>query len=354
MKSIFSKYKDPILEYAEDKEKNNLRFPLRKTGFSLNNYTRGDFIIVGGRKTSGKSSFILHNYVISPLVQKITAKKKEMPFDVKVIYLSTRRNIKTTIERMLVNFNSNKLNGTKIGVPTLYNYEGNHKIISSAKAKTIITTTLTTFDHLTEMGILSVICARKSLYEIDDLIRTSMEEYGDLDEETGEFIYKEEHSKLIPIISIDDITGIFTEAGGNNIKNDNSHQLAIKLKSLAKIYNMIIVLAVPSMHTYTKGVGHNSSLEEVAPFHIYADRVLIMHNPLETNEKSMLGYEVNNFINKKTGICYLRSAFLAANYMGPSGLYYGYFMYPENGFMVELPPSDREEEIEVFTDIVKD
>jgi hypothetical protein len=35
-----------------------------------------------------------------------------------------------------------------------------------------------------------------------------MEEYGDLDEETGEFTYKEEHSKLIPIIAIDDVTGI--------------------------------------------------------------------------------------------------------------------------------------------------
>jgi hypothetical protein len=35
-----------------------------------------------------------------------------------------------------------------------------------------------------------------------------MEEYGDLDEETGEFTYKE-HSKLIPIIAIDDVTGIF-------------------------------------------------------------------------------------------------------------------------------------------------
>jgi hypothetical protein len=37
-------------------KKNNLRFPLRKTGNIFNN-TRGDFIIVGGRKTSGKALF---------------------------------------------------------------------------------------------------------------------------------------------------------------------------------------------------------------------------------------------------------------------------------------------------------
>jgi hypothetical protein len=83
-----------------------------------------------------------------------------------------------------------------------------------------------------------------------------------------EFTYKEEHSKLIPIIAIDDVTGIFTDTGSNNIKNENSHQLAIKLKDLAKVYNMIIVLAVPSSNTYIKATGHMSSLEEVAPYHI--------------------------------------------------------------------------------------
>jgi hypothetical protein len=54
MASIFSKFKDPILISLKTR-KNNLRFPLRKTGNIFNNYTRGDFIIVGGRKTSGKA-----------------------------------------------------------------------------------------------------------------------------------------------------------------------------------------------------------------------------------------------------------------------------------------------------------
>lgn len=353
MASIFSRFKDPILDFIDDKEKNNLRFPMPKTGNILNNYTRGDFIVIGGRKTSGKSSFILHNYVISPLVQKINAKKNETPFDVKVIYLNTRKNIKSTIERMIVNYNSQKNGGTKIGVPSLYGYEGNHIKLSGAKAKSIISSSMATFDTLSEKGILSAVSSRKSMYEIDNLIRDFMSEYGELDEDSGEFTYKEEHSKLIPIIAIDDITGIFTESGSNNMRNENSHQLAIKLKSLAKIYNMIVVLAVPSSSTYIKATGHMCTLEEVAPYHIYADRVIIMHNPIETGEKTMMGYETADFVNQRTGICYLRTAFIAANYMGPSGIYYGYFVYPENGHMTELPPSDRIDELDMFSDIAR-
>jgi hypothetical protein len=82
------------------------------------------------------------------------------------------------------------------------------------------------------------------------------------------------------------------------------------IKDLAKVYNMIIVLAVPSSNTYIKATGHMSSLEEVAPYHIYADRVVILHNPIETGDKHMLGYETGDFVNPRTGICYLRTAFM--------------------------------------------
>jgi hypothetical protein len=66
----------------------------------------------------------------------------------------------------------------------LYGFEGNHIKLSTTKAKEMITSTMSTFDQLSDKGILSAISARKSLYEIDNLIRSSMEEYGDLDEET--------------------------------------------------------------------------------------------------------------------------------------------------------------------------
>jgi hypothetical protein len=76
-------------------------------------------------------------------------------------------------------------------------------------------------------------------------------------------------------------------------------------------------------------------LEEVAPYHIYADRVVILHNPIETGDKHMRVRD-RGFCNPRTGICYLRTAFIAANY-GPSGIYIGYFLYPENGHIMELP-----------------
>jgi hypothetical protein len=57
----------------------------------------------------------------------------------------------------------------------------------------------------------------------------------------------------------------FTDTGSN--KNENSHQLAIKLKDLAKVYNMIIVLAVLLQILISKLLGR---LRGNSPYHIYA------------------------------------------------------------------------------------
>lgn len=361
MGSIFSRFKDALLELVEAKGTSNLKFPHKKLRGVLNNYTRGDFIVVGGRKTSGKSSFILNNYVISPLVQKISAKKNNTPFDVKIIYISTRKNIKTTIERMVVNFNANKNSGTKIGVPTLYGFEGSHAKASVELSKSIVSTTLTTLDGLVDKGLLTVSCTSKTLNEIEVIIRSSMEEYGSYDVESRTFTYEKKYEDMIPIITIDDSTGINTDVGERSVRTENGHQIGSRLRELAKIYNVVLVLAVPSYTGFfkrrrgkLKGVEetHSSTLDEVAPYHIYADRVIIMHNPMETEDSVMLGYETAEFINNRTGVNYLRTAFVAANYMGPSGIYLGLFVYPENGYMVELPSSDADEELDAFKDIV--
>jgi hypothetical protein len=61
----------------------------------------------------------------------------------------------------------------------------------------MITSTMSTFDQLSDKGILSAIVPENPC-KIDNLIRSSMEEYGDLDEETGEFTYKERTLQTYP------------------------------------------------------------------------------------------------------------------------------------------------------------
>jgi len=351
--SIFSKFKDSLLEIVDSTKRSELSFPLKKTGNIINNYTRGDFIVVGGRKTSGKSSFILSNYVISPLMQLLEAAKKDKAFGLKVVYINTRKNSRAVMERMVVNYISTKYKGNKVGVPTLYGYDGSHTKMPRASARKALAGGMDALDAFSNKGRLSVVVGKKSVFEIEELIMRTMEEYGTYDSENASFTYDKEHREMIPIFAIDDITSITGEKGGNHIKNDNAHQLAIRLKNLAKILDIVIVLAVPSFSTSLKNAAvHTSTLDELSPYSIYADRTIIMHNPMETEDKSSLDYRTEEFINGKSGVCYLRVAYIASNYMGASGVSLGYFMYPENGYMMELPRADSDM-VEVFTNIVK-
>jgi hypothetical protein len=72
--------------------------------------------------------------------------------------------------------------------------------------------------------------------------------------------------------------------------------------------------------------------------------VSILHNPIETGDKHMLGYETGDFVNPRTGICYLRT-FIAANYIDPSGIYIGYFFISEGHIM---PTSENIDEVDIF------
>ena len=338
---IFLKNKDIMLDFIDQEDVYNLRHPLKRLGGIVNNYNPGEFIVVGGRRTSGKSSFILNNYVTSPLYQKIFAKRLGKPFDLKVIYINTKKSEKSIMERMALSFSSYKNKGNKVGAPSLYSFEGKHVKISRDKAKNIVSSSLSVFSGLVEKGFLSMSSGQKSLSEIDVHIRGLMEDYGDYDDDTNTFKYHPEHKGMTIIVAIDDISGISSSDGKSNFKNDNAHKVGAKLRDLTRIFNILIVLSVPSAKVYTPAGPHRSTVEEVAPYDVYADRCLIMHNPMETSEKSMNGYETTDFTHPKTGVCYLRTLYIATNHMGPSGIYLGLFMFPENGYMLELPDSEN-------------
>ena len=348
MASIFSKYKDMFLDLVTERVTSNLHFPLPKTGDKFNGYTKGDFIIVGGRKTSGKGSFILNNYVTSPIYQKSYAKTNNTPFDVKILYINTRKTLKATMERMIVNYTSYATDGSKVGVPALYGYSGSEYLLSKARGRKVVSKALNLFNVCVEKGYLTVSTGRKSLFEIEQLIAETLGELGEFDEE-GSFIYNEESENTIPIIAIDDASGIYGENGNSALRNDAATLLAVKLKEMSKIYNALIVLGVPSHMSYrNKATAHISSIDEITPYDTYCDRSIILHNPLETNEPSSQGYETPFFVSPSSGVCYLRTGYIASNYMGASGVSFGYFMYPENGFMVELPPAEEERSLEEY------
>jgi hypothetical protein len=102
---------------------------------------------------------------------------------------------------------------------------------------------------------------------------------------------------------------------------------------------MIIVLAVPSSNTYIKATGHMSSLEEVAPYHIYAD-VVILHNPIETGDKHMLVRD-RGFCKSTYWNMLPKDEHLLLPIIWVPVVSIGYFLYPENGHIMELPTSEK-------------
>jgi len=338
--SIFSEYRDYLLETIEERVNDDLTFPLPKLNNALNGYNPGEFIIVGGRKTSGKGYFILNNYVVNPLIQRILVKKEGTDVNVKVIYISTKFSLKHTIDRMAINYISQQSGGNKVSIPSVYGFKGKHGKIDPDTAKSIYSNALTVFDTLVEKGIFSIFTGKKSITEIESFIHNVMEELGEYDS-AGDFEYNEKHKKTKVIIAIDDTLNINKDIGSTSTY-EFATRIASSLRTMAKSLNATVVLGVAVPSHYKKEKVHRSSTADISPYHMYCDRSIVLHNPVETDDFKFLGYDVEDFINESTGACYFRSAFIATNSMGASGTYIPLFLLPENGYFEEMPSSNDE------------
>ena len=351
---IFSQFKSKIIELIETENDGWLEFPLEKIGALLSNYNKSDFIVIAGRKTSGRGYFILYAYVISPLLQYMQAKKRKQEMPLNIVYINTRRSLKTIMERMILNYISALKKGNKLSIYSLYNLEGKGVLrVSKDYSKKITNKIASLFDKLMENGTLSIFSGKRYIDEIESLIASSLVKYGKYDMEESRFIYHEDYADMNTIVVIDDITNIYDSSGKSVMKIDSGITFATMLKSLSKAYNIIIVLTMPSNNQRVGKI--RPSIIEAEPYGTYADRCMILHNPVETDTMVSLGHERNLYINEISGICYFRSFYMASNYMGPSGINVPLFLYPENGYFMELPKDgDDLDALDNFISIAKD
>lgn len=346
--SIFSKNKPGLLHMMETREPAELEFPHAKLGNLVNGYSFGDFVLIGGRKTGGRGAFALNTYVIHPLLQAI---KKKLEGKVKIIYFNNRQSTKFALEKMIVNLLSTSLGGNKLGIPTLYGMKGSHLRMKPEKAKDASEKALDMLHSATEKGILDVVIGSKNVEELTAYISSIVKEYGDIDPLTGAFLPFSDVEIPKIILVIDDIPGLLKNRSKNTLKSEAAIQLGAEFRAMAKTYNMLVVATMPANNVYRNG-AYNSNTEELQPLHAFADRALVLHNPVETDLPKFIQYVTEEWINKATGICYFRSLFIAANSMGASGVYIPMFLYPENGLFKELPRYDEDHKLQKYYETV--
>lgn len=349
---IINRIKDKILDKIENVENLDIQMELPKTNKILNGYIRGEFIVVSGRKTSGKSSFILKNYVMDLMQQKQIYKTD---LGMKIMYFNTKKTYMSTIERMAAYYIASKSTSDlnkKISIASFYKYLGQSRNFPKSFIKTKMLNFIKYLSVYVEKDYIDVITGSYSIDEIVTIIKDSFSNYGLFNETDTKFEYKDDDSSFIPVIVIDDATMITGENGANCIRNENASRLAMELKKLARALKAIVVLNVPSTSMYKsfgkKDKMYINSVDEVNPYTSYADKIIFMHNPAETEDFHPIGYSLENFVNTTEGICYFRYLNVAANSLGASGVIIPYFFYPQSGFIEELPEAIDESKLQKY------
>ena len=297
--NILLKIKDNILDRIDNATTILFKMQLPKLARVLNNYVRGELIVVSGRKTAGKSSYILKTYVMDLLKQKQTLKKE---VDLKILYFSTGKSYTETILKM-ASYNAaskyENMGMKKISTASFFRYDGAIKKFPKQRAKQNISSFIDYLKIYISKGYLNVMTGSYTIDEILTIIRDSFSDRGLFSDNGNFFEYTKDDSTLLPIIIIDNVSLITGDNGANCVRNENASRLGLELKKLAKILDAIIVINVPSTAVVRnfgkKEKFFTNSIDEINPYTAYADKVLFIHNPMETEDFHPMGYTLEAF-----------------------------------------------------------
>jgi len=348
----FNIIRDQILSDIEAGKEQQFSYPLKRIGSILGAYPKKEFLGIGGRKTAGKGYFMLNNYVIAPILQELRASKIDETLGLNLIYVNNKKTYRSTIERMVVNFTSNINKGSKIGIPSLYEPMTRiNRRYPKEKSKQLILEAVSRFSKLEDDKKIHLLSNRHSVESLRDTIYSIMEETGSFNGDYTEFTYSKKKGIRNTIIVIDDASGITGSEGKAALRNADAVELAMALKEISRMFDCLVVLGIPSANDFYKDTMYKGYVSALSPYGIYTDRLAIMHNPLETSDVTPMGYTLDDFINPKTGISYFRFMNILANHSGPSNVAIPLFMFPENGYFIELP-SVESPKIDTFYGVV--
>jgi len=350
-------FRDSVIETLNSglklKQHKGIPTPLKELTKYTNYIQRGQYVIVGGRPTSGKRSFVQFNYLLHICKWVIEEFEPNKRPPVKFFYFCPGGDTAYLLQKWTCAYLKLKnqividtatLNGEIGELYSLKNPDFLHVVEAIREAEEF-------FDEVLEGGIIEIITTHQTATSIkDQLERFMINEVGEIDH--GVFKPNIDWLGYYIFYIIDDVQQLSTESYGNVTLDRQGiyrlmHSFNIELKQKFKI-NPVIILPVP----FSSGRKIQDSLpsyKDLGVFYNGSDLGLIMYNPFNEQNFSYLGFDIKEWIFKG-GKFRFRSVTIVRN-KGAQNITKGLMFLEECGYFRELPvpgPETNNEQIQGF------
>ena len=342
--------KDPLKKGLKDGN-SGIPLPLKTLNKYTNNINKGQFIAIGGKANSGKTSFMDFVYMMNVYKWWKNEPEETRP-PLKFIYFNMKHSLKNKYQKWVCLFLKLEYNKV-IDINTLNNGVGKLYDLDDETQEQILTAE-SFFEEMEDHNVLEIISGQQTPTSILNCVRNSMLKCGTLDAKTKKYKLFQENEKQLTMVFVDTAAHLLTESDGFNMMNGEQlkKKLCDYINEFKTIYNITTCVVTDSRYVGRTVKENEPNYKEIGIFGLKADLAMILYNSYNEGNNHFLNYDARDFIlsNKNR----LRIITIVRNVNGIENLAKGLIFFGENGYFAELPQSHEIGQIRTLLDAVSE
>jgi len=315
----------------------------------IGNIQRNQVHVVSGLPSSGITSFIDQNYVMSLLLQWYNTPPDKRQH-LKIMYYSMKDDELKKLQSLLCNY-LKLVNNLKTDIPTLNNQAGKlYNLNEELELKNAITDATPFFNEVIDNHVLVI---KDGQFTPTDIYNDVVDYMGSIGKKTSkdEFLYDDGFEDQITLVVIDSVDHFAPDNEGFGLVTGSAldEKFQRQVRGLKRLYNISFALAVPS------NVGYIRTLKDTEPHYRHlglygplADKGICLYNPI--NEKNGRFYDANEGLyTSPRGSVLMRTWHVVRNTEGIESVYDRMLFLPGTSYLIEHL---YKEKIDDFSDVL--
>ena len=346
--SLFEEHISGPVRFGQIRIYKGIPIPLKKLSKITNYIEKGQNIIIAGKSTSGKASFMDYIYFINVFKWWHDLPSEVRP-QIKMFYFSMKLSTRMKLQKWLCLYLKLEYNMV-IDIPTLNNGVGKlYELDAEDKEK--ISSAYTFFTDL-ENGPLTLVSGKQTPTNIFNRVSDYMKTIGRLDEH-GSFSLDQKHEDQHTFVYVDNVDYSQTETDNFSMLPPDmlKRKFGEYIEAFRDVYKITSVIIAPSRPSFTRIARETEpTYKELGLLNDVANIGIVLYNPFNENNTKYGGYPINDMVIR--GKNRFRGVSVVRNIQGLENVSVGSFFIGECGFFAESPhpnePDMFEEKIEML------
>ena len=343
-----------FIEYNSKTSIEGFSFPiLPRLNTIIGNIQQNQVHAITGMPSSGISSFIDQNYIISVLLQWYNNPVNER-IPLKIFYYTMATPELKKIQLLLCNY-LKLVNNLHVDVPTLNNQAGRLYDISKDKVlQDAIDDASHFFNEIIDDNVLVIQDKVVTPTEIYNDVLSYMNEIGARDA-TNEFVFNDGFEHAITMVIVDSVDQLAPDIEGYGTVYGDALDEKFKkiINELKSLYNITAVLAVPSKIGYVRSVKDTEPHLKHLGAYSKVDKGISIYNPIAEKNAKYYNADESMYVTAK-GNTLLRTWHVIRNVDGVDATYDRMFFLPGTSYLMEYDKTETITGIEEVLDALSE